>query len=531
MRAILGVGLLLVACSSSGTSDTGAPVSPVTDGGPGGGYLDGSPTDLLISADATVATQGRPSTLRVKIKRVGGNQASLNVTVSDLPVGVTAAPTTAAGDKDSIDVPLTTDPDASQQGDKRTATVHAVSNEQGYRLTAAVDVSVVGAPGALDKTFGSGGRQTIDVFDAAGVSPREARGIAVSASGSITVLLDVSKNSHTNLAMVRLKPNGAIDTSFGTAGLFMYSTDTFAYGLLQRTDGRFIIYGNAAVGGAYKMMLVGVTAAGALDSTFGGSPEAGVAEFQFDPASFVDEALDAKLITNGGNESIAVAGRSGNDSILLRFSGTGAPDALFNGGVPVRAFAGASDNVQHGVSVLAEPDGSMVLTSIGDKTSSANLHVAAYTATGASKFTAFDDFANLQSGSLAKSANDGILLASFTTFTPYVKRFDKAGAPDSAYQTSFVTGDDDGRKVAGFFALPSGGALLAVNGAPANGAALYRLDANGVFDPAFGDLGRARIAARDTSISAPPPVVTATTLDPSGRILLMTRNYIARVWN
>jgi uncharacterized delta-60 repeat protein len=121
--------------------------------------------------------------------------------------------------------------------------------------------------GALDSTFGSSGRVVVDVRG----TPDEARGVVVLPGGQI-VAAGLSKNpgGWADLAMLKLKADGAIDTTFGQAGVFTSSfggpENDVANALAVDALGRPIAGGTA---GSVDFGALRLTPGGTIDSSFG----------------------------------------------------------------------------------------------------------------------------------------------------------------------------------------------------------------------------------------------------------------------
>ena len=103
--------------------------------------------------------------------------------------------------------------------------------------------------GQLDATFGSGiGRVTIDF---GGVDL--ARAVAVQQDGKIVVAGRSNTgggSGASNFAVARLMPNGALDTSFGSSGKqsIDFGYDDYATGLAIQRDGKIVVVGTATGG-------------------------------------------------------------------------------------------------------------------------------------------------------------------------------------------------------------------------------------------------------------------------------------------
>jgi uncharacterized delta-60 repeat protein len=100
--------------------------------------------------------------------------------------------------------------------------------------------------GALDTSFGSGGKQVID-FAKGGNKNDEARAVAVQADGKVvlvgsadvgTVTINSTTYQNTDVAVARLTAQGALDTSFGSGGL---ATIAYDLGFDQQDTGNAVV--------------------------------------------------------------------------------------------------------------------------------------------------------------------------------------------------------------------------------------------------------------------------------------------------
>jgi len=210
------------------------------------------------------------------------------------------------------------------------------------------------ANGALDATFGSGGKVTTDI--AGGVDI--AQNVIVQANGAILVSGVVSIGSSSGLdhgALARYDANGILDPGFGTAGKLTLANLSLGEGLAVQGDGRIVVAGSARVGATRQFALMRLSAAGAPDGTFG---TAGLVTMGL---STQDDFSRAVALQPDGK--IVVAGLSSNsvnsDFAVARFDPSGAPDASFgSGGKLTLDFFGSSDGAEN---VLVQPDGKILL--------------------------------------------------------------------------------------------------------------------------------------------------------------------------
>jgi uncharacterized delta-60 repeat protein len=168
--------------------------------------------------------------------------------------------------------------------------------------------------GVLDTTFGSGGI----VLTAFSTYDSTANSIAVQPDGKI-IVGGVTKSTVTqanNFALVRLNPNGTVDTTFGTDGKVITSAiSTSQFGitkLLVQPDGK-IVAGGLSIGMAMARYLPN----GVLDPTFGTNGIVAINESSYN-CSIAMQA-DGKFILAGGSNSFKV----------FRYTATGVLDTTF----------------------------------------------------------------------------------------------------------------------------------------------------------------------------------------------------------
>jgi uncharacterized delta-60 repeat protein len=179
--------------------------------------------------------------------------------------------------------------------------------------------------GSLDATFGSGGRVTTNF----GGSPTA---IATTAlllpDGSILVVGETGFNTaQVALALARYKPDGSLDTTFGTGGIQMPSLSGATYEggpAVLEPDGKLLLPGMA--GGASTM--IRLNADGSQDTGFVAAPTSLFLIQDTDRPGLAVQA-DGKILLSTG--VVAGVGRPQTDA-LLRFNANGSLDATFGSG-------------------------------------------------------------------------------------------------------------------------------------------------------------------------------------------------------
>ncbi|MCB1628457.1 MAG: DUF11 domain-containing protein, partial [Xanthomonadales bacterium] len=186
-------------------------------------------------------------------------------------------------------------------------------------------VARVTPAGALDATFGTAGIATI---------PGQAgQSVAIDGSGRIVVassnLLNLSGTQVT-----RMTSTGALDGTFGAGGTFGVAVNG-GYALLVDGSDRVVVVGTTP--GAASFSVARLTTAGALDATFNGT---GLSTADIGPG--FDIAYGVGLDSGGG---IVAGGAAGGNSAVVRILDDGTLDPMFGtaGVVELDIQAGSLD--------------------------------------------------------------------------------------------------------------------------------------------------------------------------------------------
>ena len=128
------------------------------------------------------------------------------------------------------------------------------------------------ADGTLDATFGSGGV----VLENYGASSASIHALVVLSDGRLIAAGGADRaGGSADMAFARFDTNGSIDATFGSNGRLVVDFDgagryDTAHALVQRPDGRLIAAGMAyEATNSWQPVLLGLTADGAVDSSFG----------------------------------------------------------------------------------------------------------------------------------------------------------------------------------------------------------------------------------------------------------------------
>ena len=199
--------------------------------------------------------------------------------------------------------------------------------------------------GGLDLEFGIGGKVTTDF----GSNNDQAESIALQFDGKIVVAGHAGEYPNQDFALARYTSNGALDSTFGVGG--KVTTDFGEYGddagasVLVQQDGKIIVAGYTVAGGN-GFALARYTSAGTLDTSFGIGGE--VTTHFNGPYGYPNEYASSLALQDDGK--ILVAGRSYNsngtnlDFAIARYLAAPPPivfipgiaGSVLEGGIPYR---------------------------------------------------------------------------------------------------------------------------------------------------------------------------------------------------
>jgi uncharacterized delta-60 repeat protein len=338
------------------------------------------------------------------------------------------------------------------------------------------------AAGRPDAGFGSGGRVTTHFTGSGG---ERADAILADAEGRLVVAGQVDSDPgpavQDQFGIVRYDAKGQVDPSFGTGGGlrigFFAGRSAEPTAMAEQPDGKLIVAGRTTTAAGTRLALTRLLADGkGRDPGFGADGRVTTAltpEADFESITALAPAPDG---------SIVVAGESGGQLALARYTDTGELDPRFDGdGVKLLRFSDRGQNALglRATGVAVEPNGRIV-------------------ATGDAVFSAFDRrfvAVRLKPGGSLDSAFNGSGL-SLVSFAPLVADHRALAAAGTLVRTG------DGRYLIG------GDVDLDPDRAgaprPRRRFALVRLTASGRLDRSFGGDGRVitQLSSADETIAA-----------------------------
>ena len=217
--------------------------------------------------------------------------------------------------------------------------------------------------GSLDYSFGSGSGY---VTTTVGTSSAFANSLLIQPDGK-PVLAGYASNGGTVFALTRYTTTGALDSTFGTGGKVLTNVggtfggnSALAMSVAIQSDGKIVAggYANTSSTGYYRFAAVRYTTTGALDTAFGSGTGKVFTAIGSGDAIGNDVAIDA----NGG---IIVAGYSSASSYrqltLNRYDQFGNQDYSFG---PVATTVGSANAAVQGLAIQA--DGKIVVVGYGN---------------------------------------------------------------------------------------------------------------------------------------------------------------------
>ncbi|MBF0476825.1 MAG: hypothetical protein HQK59_13555 [Deltaproteobacteria bacterium] len=213
--------------------------------------------------------------------------------------------------------------------------------------------------GTLDTTFGQGG---VVVYIGPGGATDTGRGVVVQPDGKILVSCESFNGTQKDAIILRYNSNGVPDNSFGTGGVARYSGtgrgDTYGFGITMQPDGKIIQTGNGVFAGKTKedVILLRYLPNGTLDTSFASG---GV--FTYSSEGDYDDFGDLVVLQPNGR--ILVVGGTWNtansDIMVLRCDATGVLDKDFGANGVVRL--GATADYDYAWGLALQNDGKILV--------------------------------------------------------------------------------------------------------------------------------------------------------------------------
>ncbi|HYE56923.1 MAG TPA: fibronectin type III domain-containing protein, partial [Rhodothermales bacterium] len=233
--------------------------------------------------------------------------------------------------------------------------------------------------GTLDTSFDTDGKQTVDFGSAYDIG----YGVAIDGSGRIVVSGYILTGSGFDFAVARLTSAGALDTSFDTDGkqtIDFTDSDDSGYSVAIDGSGRIVVAGYTNAGSGFDFAVARLTDAGTLDTDFDSDGKQTV-DFTDSDAYGRAVAIDGsgRIIVAGSTWTWM--GDTSYDFAVARLTSAGALDTGFdNDGKQTVDFGGPGDN---GSDVAVDGSGRIVVAGYTDAGGTYDFVVARLTGAGA----------------------------------------------------------------------------------------------------------------------------------------------------
>jgi uncharacterized delta-60 repeat protein len=326
-----------------------------------------------------------------------------------------------------------------------------------------------------------------------------ARDVAIQPDGKI-VAVGVSENRwNPVMSVARLLPDGSLDTAFGSGGIVTLNNGisaSEAYSVKLQPDGKILVAGRNALFSnfsSYYIFVVRLNPDGSLDSTFGTGGKASISNGSYLVGYDMELQPDGKIVIGGRAERWIGDGVVDYDMMAARLNANGTPDGGFGSNGVFEFYTGAvgSQSHEHARALSILPNGKIILAGTHLLRLDANGTVdAAFSSAPVSLgFTATD--IELQS--------DGKFLLSVLQNSDFtLARYNSTGTLDTSFGTNgngIVSLDFGGADIANTIYLEPNGDILAggstLGGSPSRRKfALARFNSNGLPDSSFGSGGK-----------------------------------------
>jgi uncharacterized delta-60 repeat protein len=244
-----------------------------------------------------------------------------------------------------------------------------ISLALGLAITLTGVTSALAVDGALDPTFGNGGKVTTDFG-----SIDEGLAVALQSDGKIVVVGKSYNGSNFDFALARYISDGSLDTTFGSNG--KVTTDfgndyDHGFAVALQPDGKIVVAG--VVYNAGDFALARYNSDGSLDTTFGSN---GKVTTDFGNGS----SSDIRTIALQPDGKIIVAGRINSDFAIARYNSDGSLDATFDtNGIVTTSF---SSPAAFCYALTLQPDGKIVAAGENQNGTSHEFALARYNGDG-----------------------------------------------------------------------------------------------------------------------------------------------------
>ncbi|MBK7932571.1 MAG: VCBS repeat-containing protein [Acidobacteria bacterium] len=386
---------------------------------------------------------------------------------------------------------------------------HAIARQSDGKIVAAGRNNINGLAivrynpdGSLDGSFDGDGVVTLYI----GTASDGARAVAIQNDGKIVI---VTSSTSAIFTVVRLNPNGSLDTSFDGDGILTNSTAGTPFAGAIQPDGKIVTAGNIAPNlSSTDFSIVRLNENGSFDTTFDSdgkvSVEIGNTGFATDDlATSIALQLDGKIVV-GGQSDFTFTGR---DWAVVRLNPDGALDTSFGIGGKVRTTFGGNNSNESINAIAVEASGRITAVGHGVEGGPRGFAVARYNGDGSPDLAFSGDGrvvtptsgnGNEQGWGVAVQPDGKIIAAGYSGLEIAVLRYNNDGILDTTFSGDgkiFMTiYQGGGQSVArGVLVEPNGNIVLAGHagrgGTSDEDIVIARFGSDGIPSADFGTFG------------------------------------------
>lgn len=363
---------------------------------------------------------------------------------------------------------------------------------------AASGMPAVALPGDTDPAFSGDGRVVVDV------SPR-AQGMAVAMQGTKIVVGGTRHTLEGDMAIARLTKRGALDATFGKAGMVRVAASVegdWLEDLAVAPDGKIVAIGGAVVDGASRFLVVRLTVDGRLDPTFGGDGiVTTVLPGREGAAETVTLLPDGRIVVAGAGFDLTTSSFA-----VVRYRPGGRRDRSFSGdGIAFATFPSAPYAIAEDIVAWRSPADHLLAVGLGRDGAEEDIAVASFAPDGRldAEFGGGDGKALVDVGprdialSVVPLELSEFLAIGFTnasgSFDAMFVRFNASGHLDSEWGDMGVVIHTRGGDQEYWSGAVATGKKIVVVGGYMETAGIMRIRANGSLDDGFGEGGYALV--------------------------------------
>jgi uncharacterized delta-60 repeat protein len=347
----------------------------------------------------------------------------------------------------------------------------------GYSLNADQDRLLLArylTTGALDTSFGTAGVVTTAISG----SNARANALAIQADGKIVIAGFATGASSTSCLVARYSSSGVLDNTFGTAGIRTIALGEGAQiNAVRVQSSKIIIAGSVIQNNIPQCLLIRLNDDGSFDTTFNGT---GIVQQEIGAVS------SASSLVIDGSGRYVIGGDSLQGYVLVRYSSSGSLDGTFGSGGIVSLNPGSNSGI---TSLALQSDGKIVTAGYVDGA----LAVSRFNTNGSidtsfsGSGTALLGISSSEVGNSVGLQNDGKIVAAGSSGAQIlVARFLTTGVLDTSFASQGYVIFNEYVSAAATSVLLDTNQEIVLAGYVCAGSMLARLNGDGTFDNAFG---------------------------------------------